>query len=184
MSSHLHKALKKHAGKNLFQVRRRPRGVGSVTGFVVAWSESLLLFHQLEPDAFCLNGYSAICTDDVSDYRAFDRDEYWQRRAAGIHKLKPVTPNGVSVANWRELFESVTSHFPLVTLHTERTNPDVCYVGQVAKVSDSTLTIYNLDCNCEWQKPRRFKMADITRVEFGDGYSTALAETSPKRKAR
>ena len=184
MSSHLNKALKKHAGKNLFQVKRRPQGVGRLTGFVMAWSESLVLFHQLDDNVFCLNGYSVINADDVSDYRVFDRDDYWQRRAVSLHKLKPVIPNEVSVTNWRELFGSVASHFPLVTLHTERRNPDVCYVGQVLKVSEATLTVRDLDCNCEWQKPRRLKLTDITRVEFGDGYSMSLAATSSKLTAR
>jgi hypothetical protein len=153
-------------------------------GFPVAWSESLILFHQLEVNAFCLNGYSAICTDDVREYRAFDRDDYWQRRAVRLHKLKPIIPDGVSVTDWRGLFESVASRFPLVTLHTERRRPDVCYVGQVLKVSDSMLAIHDLDCNCEWRKPRRFKLTDLTQAEFGDGYSSSLAATLPKRTVR
>lgn len=183
MLSPLHKALKKHSGRNLFDVKRRPRGVGRVAGFVAAWSDSLILFHQLDWDTFRLNGYSVICTDDVSGFRAFDRDEYWQSRAAKLRKLRPTVPDGVSVADWRGLFASVASRFPLVVIHIERKRPDVCYVGEVLKVSDSTVTTHDLDSNCEWQKPRSFRFSDITMVEFGDGYSTALAATAAQRKA-
>ena len=183
MSSPLQKAFKKHLGKDLFEVKRRPRGVGRIAGFIVAMSESLILFHQLDWDTFCLNGYSVICSDDVSVYRAFDRNKYWQHRAAQLRKLNPIIPDGVSAAGWQKLFESVASRFPLVVIHTERKHPDICYVGEGLRVSDTTVTLYDLDCNCEWQKPRRFRFADITMVEFGDGYSTALAATAPKRKA-
>ena len=164
MSSPLHKALKKHSGKNLFDVKRHPRGVGGLTGFVMVWSEALVLFHQLDGSAFCLNGYSVICSDDVSGFRTFDRDQYWQRRFIRLRKLQPAAPVGVLVTDWRSLFESAVSCFPLVVIHTERKRPDVCYVGEVFKVSDSTVTIHDLDSNCEWQKPRRFKFSDITMV--------------------
>jgi len=184
MSSPLHKALKKHSGKNLFEVKRRPKGAGRVAGFVAAWSDSLILFHQLDWDTFCLNGYSVICTDDVRGFRVFDRNEYWQHRAAKLRKLKPTVPDGGSVTDWRALFESIASGFSLIVIHIERKRPDVCYVGEVLKVSDSTVTTHDLDSNCEWQKPRRFRFADITMVEFGDGYSRALAATAPKRKSR
>ena len=184
MTSPRYKAFKKHIGKHLFQVKRRPRGAGSVAGFVVAMSESLVMFHQLDWDAFCLNGYCVVCADDVSSYRAFGKKDYWQHRASMLRQLKSIIPKAVSVIGWREVFESVAIRFPLMVVHTERKRPDVCYVGEVFEVSDSTIEIHDLDCNCEWQKPRRFNFSDITMVEFGDGYSMALAATAPKRKTR
>lgn len=183
MSSPLQKAFKKHLGKDLFEVKRRPQGVGSIAGFIVAMSESLMLFHQLDWDTFSLNGYSVIPIGDAGDYRTFDRSKYWQHRAAQLRELKPIKPDAVSVIDWRELFESVAVRFPLVVVHTERKRPSVCYVGEILEVVDSALEIRDLDSNCEWQKARRFKYSDITMVEFGDGYSSALAATAPKRKA-
>ena len=183
MTSPHYKAFKKHVGKNLFQVERRPRSLSRVTGFVAGLSESLMLFHQFDWDTFSLNGYSVIPIADASDYRTFDRKKYWQHRAAQLRELKPIIPDAVSLIDWRELFESVAVRFPLVVVHTERKRPGVCYVGEVLDVSDSALKIHDLDCNCEWQKPRRFKFSDITMIEFGDGYSAALAATAPKRKA-
>ena len=182
MTSPRYKAFTKHVGKNLFQVERRPRSLGRVAGFLVDLTESLMLFHKLDWDLFSLNGYSVIPIADAGDYRTFDRNKYWQSRAAKLRKLKPTMPDGVSVTDWRGLFESVASRFPLIVVHAERKRPGVCYVGEVLKVSDSTLVIHDLDCNCEWQKTRRFKFSDITMVEFGDGYSLALAATAPKRK--
>jgi hypothetical protein len=163
-------------------VERRPKSIGRVAGFVVAISETLMLFHQLDGDSFSLNGYCVIPIADANEYRVFDRKQFWQHRAAQLKGLRPILPDSASVSDWRELLESVAKTFPLVVVHTERKRPDVCYIGEVLKVSDSTLTIHDLNCNCEWQKPRRFKLSDITMVEFGDGYSMALAATAPKRK--
>ena len=183
MASPRYKTFKKHVGKNLFQVERRPRSLGRVAGFVAGLSESLMLFHQLDWDTFSLNGYSVIPIADASDYRVFDQKKYWQQRAAHLRELRPIMPDSVSVSDWRRMLESVAVLFPLVVIHIERKRPAVCSVGEVLKVTDSTVTLHDLDCNCEWQKPRRFRFEDITMVEFGDGYSTALAATAPKRKA-
>jgi hypothetical protein len=181
MPSPLHKALKSEARNSLFQVKRKPLTEESLTGFVVAWSDSLILFHQLEDNVFCLNGYAAVRVRDVSEFRVFDSDEHWQRHATKLKKLKPHVPDKVSVPDWSHLFETVSAGFPLVVISMEKKEPDVCYVGEVQSVSNTAVTTHDLDANCEWQKPKRFRFSDITMVEFGDGYSLALAATAPKR---
>jgi len=182
MSSPLHKALKAQASSSLFQVKRGKLTEWSLSGFVVAWSDSLILFHQLEDNVFCLNGYAAVRVRDVSEFRVFDSDDHWQRRAAKLKKLKPCSPDAVSVAGWSQLLKTVSASFPLVVIHLEKKRPDVCYVGEVQKVSNTAAATHDLDGNCEWQKTKRFSFSDITMVEFGDGYSLALAATAPKGK--
>jgi hypothetical protein len=78
------------------------------------------------------------------------------------------------------LLKSVTEHYPLTTLHPERTRPDVCFIGQLVSMTARTFTIEDLDSNVEWSGPRRMKFSDVTRVDFGDGYAGALAVTAPK----
>lgn len=167
--------------RHLFEVKRDIKGVSSILGFVVDFSDSLILFHELEKDAFRLNGYTVVREQDVSEYRFFAKPEYWQFRAVKHFRQKPIRPAGICVTSLPELLTSVTKHFPLIMFHPERKKPDVCYLGPLLSMTDRTFTIEDLNRYAEWTGPRRMKFSDITRVDFGGGYVTALAVTAPKR---
>ena len=153
-------------------------------GFIVGFSDELILFHVLGTDTFGLNGYSAIRTADVKDYRDFNKDEFWQNRATRHFKLSPVRPAGILLTSVPELLASLSKQYPLITIHPERTKPGICYIGPLLSMTEATFTIDDLDCNAEWTGPRRLKFTDVTRVDFGGGYEEALAATAPKRQKR
>ena len=181
MSASVHSILKKAKMGDLFQVKRRLKDIGSTTGFVVDFSDSLVLFHVLETDTFRLNGYTVIRMEDISQYRVFGKAEYWQFRAVKHFHLRPVRPAGISVASLPELLRSVSKHYPLITFHPEKKRPDVCYIGPLVSITERTFTIADLNSNAEWSGSRRMKVSDVTRVDFGGGYEEALAVTAPKR---
>jgi len=153
-------------------------------GFVVGFSDDLILFHVLGTDTFRLNGYTAIRTEDVKDYRDFNKDKFWQNRAARHFKISPVRPVGISLSSVPALLASISKRYPLITIHPERTRPGICYIGPLLSMTEATFTIDNLNCNAEWTGPRRLKFSDVTRVDFGGGYEEALAFTAPKRRKR
>lgn len=182
MKSSWSSILRRHVGRHLIEVRSRIKGVGRTAGFVVDFSDELILFHVVERDTFRLNGYRVIRNDDIKDYRLFDSSDFWQWRAVRHFKLAPVRPDGISVVSVRELLSSVARRYPLACFHPEKRNPDVCYIGPVISMTAKTFTIDDLDCNAEWTGPRRLKFEDVTRIEFGGGYEEALAVTAPKRR--
>lgn len=70
---------------------------------------------------------------------------------------------------------SASEHFPLVTIHRERVNPDVCYIGRVDSLSGGLLALQKIGPDGVWEKtPETYKTAEITRVDFGGGYENAL----------
>jgi hypothetical protein len=176
--------LKRHCGRHLFETRSRIKAAGRTTGFVVDFSDSLILFHVLDMDTFRLNGYRVIRSEDVKEYRALDKREFWQCRALRRFDIAPVRPAGISLASVPKLLASAAERYPLITIHTERTKPDICYIGPLLGMTEATFTIDDLDCNGEWNGPRRLRFSDITRVDFGGGYEEALAVTAPKRRKR
>jgi hypothetical protein len=184
MSTSLASILRRHCGRHLFEVRSRIKGAGRTIGFVVDFSPDWILFHVLNTDVFELNGYTAIRSGDVKNYRAFDRGEFWQNRAVGQFKLNPVRPPGISLTSLSDLLESIGRSYPLITIHPEKVKPDVCYIGPLLSIAKATFTIDDLDCNAEWSGPRRLRFSDVTRVDFGGGYEEALAATAPKRPKR
>lgn len=181
MSVSFNSVFKKAKMKHLFEVKRRLKDTGTTTGFIVDFSDSLVLLHTFDTDTFRLNGYSVIRKADISHYRVFSKAEYWQFRAVRRFRLRPMQPAGISVASLPELLKSVAEHYPLITLHPEKTKPEVCFIGTLASMTERTFTIEDLNCNAEWSGPRRMKFGDVTRVEFGGGYEAALAVTAPKR---
>lgn len=176
--------LRKHKLKHLVEMKRGSSGLSRVTGFVADFSDSLILMHRLDWDTFQLNGYTVIREDEVSQYRFFDKAEHWQFRAVRLNRIVPRHPVNISIASLAELLTSIAQRYPLVTVHPERTKPDVCYIGSVNSVAERTVTIEDLNCNAEWTGPRRLKLADITMIDFGGGYEEALARTAPNRPTK
>jgi hypothetical protein len=39
----------------------------------------------------------------------------------------------------------------------------------------TTFELFDLDANACWNRTRRFKFADVTRIDFGAGYESALS---------
>ncbi len=181
MSASFQSIFKKAKIRHLFEINRCPRDVGPTVGFVVDFSDALILFHALDQDSFRLNGYTVIKVEDIGCYRVFGKADNWQFRAVKHFRLRPVRPVGVCVASLPELLRSVAKHYPLITLHPERKEPDVCYIGSLVSMTERTFTFEDLDCNGEWGGPHRMKFSDVTRVDFGGGYEKALAVTAPKR---
>ncbi len=181
MSVSFNSIFKKAKMRHLFEVKRRLKDAGRTTGFIVDFSDSLVLFHTVNMDTFRLNGYTVIRREDISHYRVFSKPEYWQVRAMRHFRPSPMPPEGISVASLPELLKSVAEHYPLITLHPEKTKPDVCFIGPLVSMTERTFTIEDLNSSGEWTGPRRMKFGDVTRVEFGGGYEAALAVTAPKR---
>lgn len=183
MSTSFHSILKRGDKTRIVEIKRRIKDTGTLSGFVVGWSESLLLFHVLDTDSFRLNGYTAVRMEDVSQYRFLPKGKHWIDRATKHYGIEPVPLNGISVATIADLLRTASERYPLITIHPEKKKPDVCYIGAFSSMSERIFTIEDLNCNCEWSGPRRIRFEDVTRVSFGDGYAEALAVTAPKRGA-
>lgn len=179
--------------KYLVKFNREPLDDSNLYGFVLACSDTLTLLHCLDKQTFTLNGYSVIRNDDVSLYAVYDRpDYYFESRALRVKGIEPKMPPEISVTNLPDLLTSVDKYYPLTTLYRELINPDACIIGRVLDMAPKTFTLFEVDDCAEWIGPRRYRFADITRIDFGGGYEEALSlvarpdlkQKEKKRKAR
>jgi hypothetical protein len=122
--------------------------------------------------------------EDIRAHRFFDKPSYWQFRAVGQLKVKPVRLTQISIVSFAELIRSARERFPLLTIHREKVTADVCFIGYPVEFTERTFTLENLNCNAEWDGRRRFRFNDVTRVDFGGGYEQMLAATAPPRPRR
>ena len=61
---------------------------------------------------------------------------------------------------------------------------DVCFIGKVAKLTDKTVTLEEIDPAARWEGVRRFRFADITQVGFGGAYEESLWLVAEDEKAK
>ena len=65
--------------------------------------------------------------------------------------------------------------FPLVAIHRERVNPDVCWIGRVTGVDRGRVSLLKIDPDASWDaEPKEYRLNEITRVNFGGDYENAL----------
>jgi hypothetical protein len=127
---------------------------------------------------FRLNEYSVFRNSDVKRYRSVSKDEF-VARAAKLNKLRPSKPAGVSYESMKEAVSSAGATFPLITIHQERIDRNVCYVGKLRRTSQRATTILSISTEAEWEEEERYQLRDITRLEFGGAYENLLARLAP-----
>jgi hypothetical protein len=159
---------------HFFEIDRSIKGSSTVSGFVVDYSESFILVHSMDLDVFQLNGYIVVRIQDVKNYRTATRAN-WILKAINHFGCKPVKPREISLESEQALLNSIATQYPLLTFRPERKRPDVCFIGSLISVTPDAVVIKDIDSNGEWTRPRRIKLSDITRIDFGDGYATGLA---------
>ncbi len=161
--------------QNLVEFDRRPAISERIAGFVVASGPEFILLHRLDWNTFMLDGYCAIRSRDARRHRVLNPVGSWQARALKAKRMKPTPLANVSINSLPNLLTSACSAFPLINIQTELRDDELCYIGRLKKLSAETFTFFDLDFRARWTGVRRFKYADITRVEFGSGYENALA---------
>ena len=87
---------------------------------------------------------------------------------------RPKKPR-VGLANIEELLLSAGKAFPLVTIHREEVDPDVCWIGRVQGVNLGRVSLLEIGPDAVWEdKPEEYRIKEITRVNFGGDYENAL----------
>jgi hypothetical protein len=87
---------------------------------------------------------------------------------------RPKKPR-VSVGSIEELLLSAGRAFPLVTIHREQIDPDVCWIGRVLGVDRGRLSLLEIGPDAKWENsPEEYRIPEMTRVSFGGEYENAL----------
>lgn len=157
----------------------------SLLGFLVDVNERLAVMQVLSED-IRLNGYAVIRTDDIERFREADAELHqFYVRALELRGQRPSLPSDVRFDDIEQLLSSVHAGFDLVTVHTEEVDPDACYIGQVVKIQDGEVALIEISISAEWfDEPEVYKLADITRIDFGGQYEEALWLVAEDRRNR
>jgi hypothetical protein len=104
-------------------------------------------------------------------------DPYAQFTEAALNKRgeRLPKPPPVNLATTGELLLSANRRFPLVTIHREEVDPDVCWIGRVLGIERGRVSLLEINPDATWENsPNDYRLSEITRVGFGGDYEDAL----------
>jgi hypothetical protein len=158
----------------LVEFDRSPLTSEILVGFVLDASEALTLLQVFDFD-FTLSGYTVVRNEDVRRYRYLDEPGSFVARALKLQGIKPMPPQGISLDSLPNVLSSASEQYPLITIHREKISDEVCYIGRLVEIKGKTFTLMEIDTDAEWDdKPHRFRLGDVTKVDFGGRYEQAL----------
>jgi hypothetical protein len=158
----------------LFVKFTRPFESGSVEGYVLDIGPHFFLL-ALVNDEICFNGFQCLRLRDIRNlqvpakYAAFIEAALKKRG-----QQKPKKPR-VSVSGLPELLLSANEAFPLLTIHRESADPEVCHIGRLVGLRKGRVALLEIGPDATWDaKPEEYSLNQITRIDFGGGYEEAL----------
>jgi hypothetical protein len=128
----------------------------------------------LVSDRIWFDGFECFRVGDVRGFKPHPRAVFVEAALKQRHERRPKAPR-VDMANIAGLLLSAARAFPLVAIHRERINPDVCHIGSVVRVDRGSVLLLEINPDATWdQKPTEYRLNEITRVNFGGDYENAL----------
>lgn len=147
---------------------------GHFDGYVLDATPELLLLAVVN-GAIRLDGFAVLRTADLTDVQVPTPYHDFQQRALELRGESPTVPE-IDLTSFVSVIRSAASRFPLITVRCEVEHSDSCYIGRVLDLNDERLLLTYIDPNARWDldRPDRFLIADITRIDFGGQYEDAL----------
>ena len=148
-----------------------------VLGFVVDFSDALVLVHAFDRDVIALNGYAAMRRSEFVGLRSVeDHFLHEAARAAGVGPTDP----GADLADLPS-FLRWAGRLGLVGVH-HRDDPSSRFVGGVATVDDELLVLHGVDRTGAWADTFEYRVDDLVMVDVLDTYLRALERVAGPRK--
>jgi hypothetical protein len=144
-----------------------------VTGYVLDVGPGFFLLAVVN-DRIWYEGFEAFRLPDVTQVEPARGAIFIEAALEKRGENRPARPD-VSLSDIETLVRSANAAFPLVTLHTEMEDAEVCWIGRVLDIADSEISLLEISPSAVWDDaPTPYRLADITRVGMGADYEDAL----------
>jgi hypothetical protein len=145
----------------------------TITGYVLDVGPRFFLLWVVS-DLIRFDGFQCFRCTDVKNLQPDPHAAFVEAALKERGDRRPRKPR-VSVASISELLLSAGRAFPLLTIHRERVDPDVCWIGRVLGIDRGRLSLLEIDTDAKWENSsEEHRIAEITRVDFGGDYENAL----------
>ena len=175
----------RNASRNRILVRfTRPLKTGAVHGYVVGIGPKFFMVAIMD-EGMHLDGFQCFRLADVRNLKAPDpfaafAEAALRKRGERLPRKPPVDLSALP-----RLLQTANNAFPLVTIHREAINSEVCHIGRVLEVGKSFVWLLEIGPDARWdEEPLRYRLNQITRVDFGGRYEEALHLVGGESKRR
>ncbi|MFL6621568.1 MAG: hypothetical protein ACJ8NR_02965 [Sulfurifustis sp.] len=155
-----------------------------VIGYIVQASDELVLVHMMD-DGIRLDGYSVMRFKDITEIEQNPQYRGFYERALQLRKQSPNIPRALLLHDLSVSLRSINENYPIMSIERETLAPGKCGVGKLHMVTESTVILKVMTPGARWEGySRRYRLADITRIEFDTSYLRALALVTSSRGRR
>ncbi|MEM7430481.1 MAG: hypothetical protein AAF351_00950 [Pseudomonadota bacterium] len=156
---------------------------GYMNGFVAAIGQSFFVI-ELISDSIYLDGFVCLRFEDVSHVESPAPHWKFLQQALCLRNQQRAEPLGVDCKTTYTLLTSIPRAVELVTLHSEKVDSEVCFIGRIASVNEEALTLDTVSPEAEWHtEGMEIWLSDITQINFGGAYEDALFQVISSRKS-
>jgi len=145
----------------------------AVRGYVLDVGPQFFLL-SLVSDRIRLDGFECFRVRDIRSVKPDPQATFVEAALRKRRARRPRKPP-VSVRSVTGMVKSAARAFALVAVHREGIDPSVCWIGRVLKVRDGRLSLLEVDPAAKWRdRTTEFRLAELTRLNFGGDYEGAL----------
>ena len=135
-------------------------------------------------DGGYLDGFTALRTKDITKVKKVDGFE-----PELLKKLKqwpPAAPEQpISLSSAEAIIRTVGEGRDALTIHQEKDKPDACFIGAPVDWGRKSVWLLEIDRHARWDtEMTKYRLKDITRIDFGGGYEDALLTVSGAKPDR
>ncbi len=166
--------------RRIVSIWRRRVDDHALRGVVMKVGSGIVLLHLLD-EGIRLDGYSIIRLTDITKVEVPAPRSTFYHEALRIRGQRAQTPRAIVLSDLGAAITSAGRRFPLVTVHPERKDKGICWIGKPLVIARGVLVLSYIDPGAVWDGEQRCRLRDITKVDFGGAYETALAEVAKAR---
>jgi hypothetical protein len=153
---------------------KRSFDVGFTEGYILDAGTDFFLL-ALVDGTIHLDGFLCLRYKDVRKLESPAKFETFMAAALKQRGERVPKAPSVSLASVSDLLLTAATNFPLVTIHREKADPEVCHIGRIAGLNKKQVALLEIGPDAIWDDtPSLYSLKEITQVGFGGGYEEAL----------
>lgn len=161
-------------GRLLVKIRRDEIEDGSVSGYVISLGPEFFVLEVVDP-GYGINGFNCLRYRDVTECEVPAPTWRFLERSLELRGIQRNPSPQVDPSSLPALLRTAGASFPVITIHPEEANPDVCYIGRFAGLEANMLQLLEISPDAEWgEEEEEHCIDEITRIDFGCAYEEAL----------
>ena len=145
----------------------------AIKGYVAGVGPRFFLM-SIVSDRIWYEGFEAFRVEDVENLRDAPNRGFVETALRVRGDPRPDAA-GLNLETTEQLLLTAAARFPLISLHHEVLDPEVCWIGRLVRVGGGVVTLREVGPGAEWlEELYDYRLDDLTRIGFGQDYEDAL----------